>query len=92
MYRQQAQCVKTGASVYLQEYDQWVTTDLMELGDVYFFLVLTEDHITRRPTQSVRHMTVEECGIPIPRRGAPYTLVAHRSCCVNHGYEGLAES
>lgn len=78
-----ARTVCTGAVVFLQEYGAWVVTDLKRIGNVWFFVVATEHHLTRSRPDDRHHATVAKLGEPLPRY-RPCTLVAHEDQVTIH--------
>lgn len=41
------ECLRTGAVIYLENYGEFIRTDLKKTGNVYHFHILSEQHITR---------------------------------------------
>ena len=80
------ECIKTGALVYLDQYDETIITDLMETGDCYHFRIATADHISRGRSKTI-HLTVTSLDFP---RRAGREVVVPKAACVYHGYDGEA--
>lgn len=78
-------CIKTGAVVYLAQYNEHIITDLMELGDVYHFLVWTENHVVRGKPDMC-NLVVHEVST---QRKVGRECLAHKDYCSRFVYEGF---
>lgn len=82
-------CIKTGAHVYLDPYDEWAYGDAFQLGDHTYFRLYAKDF---KPIRPVKHFTVymidqwwDEDKTSMEQNS---TLIA--TAWRYHGYEGIA--
>ena len=76
-------CIKTGAHVFLEEYDEWAYGDMHIVGSVYVFRVA---QVEFGPIYSVMHFTVHS--IANWFKDQPYgTIIA--TSVTDHGYDGI---
>lgn len=83
------QCVKTGAVVWLEEYQEWAYGDAFE-GDDFFVFRLCQRGFA--PVRSRKHFTVHQIAhwwdADRTSTETNSTLIAYAQHVENHGYEG----
>ena len=87
-------CIKTGCSVFLEEYGGWAYGDAFKFDDLLIFRLVALDH-TKPINDSPRHFTVRLIDHWWDDRRTSQeinsTLVAYAQHVVNHGYEGVPD-
>ena len=87
-----AECVKTGAHIWLDQYSMWAMTDMFRLDEVFFFKIISPLHISPTKLASRVHYAVYSCAqpwavSPITEQN-PGVIIAHRLQVHQYGYEG----
>lgn len=87
-------CVKTGCSVYLSEYDAWAYGDAFK-GAGCFIFRLCEINRLAPVNHSPRHFTVSKIAQWFDQLRTSQeinsTLIAYAADVTDHGYEGIPD-
>ena len=82
----QSECIKTGAVVYLEQYGEYILTDLKQLGPVYHFWIESERHRIRTNEPQQVNLVVYEVNGSVQNRRE---CLAHFDSCSRFSYKGF---
>lgn len=77
-------CIKTGAHVYLEQYNEWAYGDVHLFGTAHILRVAQIE--IAQPIYSHKHFTFHD--VSVKWNDKPYGTIVSLSA-TNHGYEGV---
>ena len=81
-------CIKTGATVYVENYGEYIHTDLMKTDSVYHFYIMSEDHRMRATGKPIKvNLVVYQGDIDILKTGRDFVVSSRQ--CSGFDYDGF---